>query len=332
VEAYLRRSLDALLAQSLDGIELICVNDGSPDGSIDILREYERRYGSSRIVVIDQENAGVWKARKRGVEAAGGEYIGFADPDDFVRPGYAEKLYKAARAADADIACCGYDRIDADTGRVYSREMTAFPCQSFDMRQDPGRMLEVNAAIWNKIFRAKLVKEMGDISCVPRVLDDVFFSQLIYRRARRVTFVKEPLISYMVRRDSIISSAKPEHIPGVYAAMKELRGIYAQGSPALLDYIDAVAFLHMGVSLMHRVAAHGRTVLAAALRENRAFLDAEAPGWRKNPYISLAYVLRHGGANGKLYLVRRIYGLHLMGPFLLAYGRIIERFGFDIKW
>ena len=61
VEAYLRRCLNALLAQSLDGIQLVCVNDGSPDNCLQILREYERRFPN--VAVIDQENRGVWEAR-----------------------------------------------------------------------------------------------------------------------------------------------------------------------------------------------------------------------------------------------------------------------------
>ena len=332
VEPYLRRCLDSLLKQTMEGIELVCVNDGSPDNSLLILQEYACQYGDHRVVVIDQENAGVWNARKRGIEAASGEYIGFIDPDDYVSEDYAEKLYLAAKAQNADVACCGFDRIDAGTGKRYSREMTKFPYRSFDIQHEPGLLPEVNAALWNKIYRAELLKCMPEFRHVPQVLDDMVFLQLIFLNARTIVFVKESLIFYMVRRDSIISSLKPEQIPGVYEAMKELRDIVAETRPERLQCMDALAFLHLDISLMHRVSAGGAKILNQALKENRVFLDSEFPGWRRNPYICLPYVLHHHGANGKLWLVRRIYSLHLDVPFLLFYGGLIDRLGVCIKW
>ena len=335
VEPYLRRCLDSLLSQSLDGLELVCINDGSPDGCLSVLREYERRQGHGGVcgmIVIDQENRGVWKARRRGIEAASGEYIGFIDPDDYVKPDFAKKLYEAAKTHDADIACCGYDRTDADTGRVYSREMTRFPYEVFDFRREPGLMTEVNIAIWNKIYRAGLLKEMGDIARVPGVLDDLFFSQLICMNARRIAFVKDSLVCYMVRKNSIISSMREEHIAGVYEAAEELREVFDTQRPGLRLYLDAVMFLNLGVSLMHRASAHGGRALGHALKENRAFLDARFPRWRGNPYFSPSYVLAHRGANLKTCIVNTIYRLHLIRPFLLIYGKMTGLLGIDIKW
>ncbi|MCR5137312.1 MAG: glycosyltransferase [Oscillospiraceae bacterium] len=331
VEAYLRRCLDSLLDQTLEGVELICVNDGSPDGCLSILREYESRYGD-RVTVIDQQNAGVWAARRRGVEAARGEYIGFIDPDDYVCEDYAEKLYQAAKARNADIACCGFDRIDAETGKRYSREMTKFPYDAFNLTEEPGLLLEVNAALWNKIYRAELLKDLPEPGQIPKVLEDMLFSQLVFLNAGDIAFVRDSLVCYMVRRDSAINTVRPGQIPVIYDAMKELRHIVAGSRPERLPCLDALAFLHLGVSLMHRVSAGGSAVLKRALRENTAFLDREFPGWRNNPYIRLGYVMRHRGANGKLWLVRRIYGLSLAVPFLLIYGAMIDRLGVCVKW
>ena len=331
VEKYLRRCLDSLLDQTMEGIELVCVHDGSPDGCLSILREYEEGH-KGRIIVIDQENAGVWKARLRGVEAAKGEYIGFVDPDDWVRKDYAGQLYRTAKERDADIACCGFDRIDAETGRLYSREMTRFPYDVFDIREEPGLLLEVNVAVWNKIYRRELFGRIPAFREIPKVLDDMPFSQLIMLNAGRIAFARESLICYTVRQDSIISNLKPENIPGVYEAAKELRDVFKREKPERLPFLDAFMFLHLGISMMHRVAESGQAALKKALRENNRFLDAEFPGWRKNPYIRLSYVLGHRGANRKLYTVRRIYGLGLARPFLTVYDFLIDRLGVNIKW
>ncbi len=244
---------------------------------------------------------------------------------------FAEKLYRAAKENDADITCCGFCRKDEKTGRVYSIEMRHFRAGTFDFKKDPGLLLEVNTALWNKIFRAGLLKDMGDSNLVPKILDDMIFANLIYINSRRFAFVKDPLVHYTVRKDSISSSLKPEYVPGVYASMKELRDIYRHRDPKLLPYLDAEAFLHLGVSLMHRQSLN-RQIDHAALSENRAVLNKSFPLWERNPYIRLSYVIGHRGANLKLYIVHSIYRLRLINIFLIVYRTMIYRFGVDIKW
>ncbi len=104
VERYLARCLDSVLSQSLTDIQLVCVNDASPDSSPAILREYAARE-PERIKVIDKpRNEGLMMARKTGYENADGEFIFFCDSDDYMPEGTLMALYEAAVAADADIA------------------------------------------------------------------------------------------------------------------------------------------------------------------------------------------------------------------------------------
>lgn len=329
VEPYLRRCLDSLLAQTLEGVEIVCINDGSPDNCLSIMREYQKRYGS-RIVVIDKKNEGVWKARKDGISAASGRYIGFLDPDDYVHPDFAKKLYAAAVREDADIACCGFYRIDMETGKAFSEEMTRFRYKSFDIRKDPGLMPEVNAALWNKIWRADVIRRMEKIGTIPKVLDDMVFAQLIYLHAGKIVFVKDAYVYYMVRRGSVINTIKRDSVPGVYAAMKEVRQVYEIQAPRMRDYLDAQAFLHLGISLMFRLSKEED--FRSILKANTAYLDREFPGWRNNPYMRASYVIRHKGANAKLWFVRGTYRMHLFPQFLTVYGIMIDRFKKDIKW
>ena len=107
VEKYLRQCLDSLVSQTLYNIEIICVNDASPDNSLAILKEYETR--DKRIVVIDLcENIRQGGARNRGIKYARGEYIAFVDSDDWVSVDMYEKLYTSAIVNDADIVNCDY--------------------------------------------------------------------------------------------------------------------------------------------------------------------------------------------------------------------------------
>ena len=161
VEKYLPACLDSLINQTLDDIEIICINDGSPDGCIDILRSYEAA-NPGKVVVIDKKNEGVWRGRFDGIRIARGEYIGFVDSDDTVAPNFAEILYRSAKENDADISVCGFKRIDLDTNKVLSVEMCS-PREDFVISEEPGRLIELNGAPWNKAFRSSILKSMNDL-------------------------------------------------------------------------------------------------------------------------------------------------------------------------
>jgi glycosyltransferase involved in cell wall biosynthesis len=102
-EPYLRRCLDSVVGQTLREIEIICVNDASPDNALEILREYAAK--DRRVRIIDfPENRGVSAARNAGIDAAQGEYLGFVDSDDYVDLDFYEKLYERARLTGVAIA------------------------------------------------------------------------------------------------------------------------------------------------------------------------------------------------------------------------------------
>lgn len=331
VEKYLPRCLDSLVNQSLDSVEAICINDGSPDNCLNILKEYQEKYGD-KIVIIDKKNEGVWKGRMDGIKLAKGEYIGFVDSDDYVALDYAEKLYNAAKSKNADISCCGFDRIDMESEKLYSREMTKFKHKSFNIQENPGLLLEINTAPWNKIYKSKLLKNMHDLNNIPKVLDDMMFLQLIFINAKKITFISDSLVYYMVRKDSIINTVKQELIPGVYASMKEVRSIYEKENKKMLNYVDANAFLHLGISFMYRLSEDKTLDFDSALRANTDFLNNEFPLWKDNEYIKFSYVRKNKGSNKKVWIVRWVYRLHIFKLFLAVYKFMINRIGVDIKW
>ena len=129
IQDYLGNTLDSVLAQSYDNLEIIVVNDGSKDNTGSILDDYAQK--DSRIKAIYQENSGVTSARLCGIQAASGAYIGFVDGDDFIEPQMYMRLMENAKRFDADISHCGYQmvfpagRIDYyyNTGRIVKQEV-----------------------------------------------------------------------------------------------------------------------------------------------------------------------------------------------------------------
>ena len=102
VEPYLKQCMDSVVGQTLKDIEIICVDDGSTDGSLDILREYAAE--DNRIQIIEQKNAGAGAARNNGMRHATGKYLSFLDSDDFFEPRMLEKAYDLAEKDQADLS------------------------------------------------------------------------------------------------------------------------------------------------------------------------------------------------------------------------------------
>ena len=105
-EEFLPQCLDSILAQTLTELEIICIDDGSPDNSGKILDDYAKK--DNRIIVIHQNNGGVSLARNTGIKNAAGKYIGFVDPDDWIDKDFYQNLYQAAEDYQADIVGTGF--------------------------------------------------------------------------------------------------------------------------------------------------------------------------------------------------------------------------------
>lgn len=333
VEKYLRRSMDSLVNQTLDNVEIICINDGSPDNCLSILKEYKEKYSDKNIVIIDKKNEGVWKGRFDGINIAKGEYIGFTDSDDYITLDYAEKLYNAAKKNNADISVSGFFRVDTDTEHVYSTEMTGFEGKVINMDQNPEDILSINTALWNKLYKAEVLKNMKNLTNPPRILDDMMFLLLAYLNTKTISFINDPLYYYMVRQDSIMGQIKKEQIESTEKAMVEIKNIYKNDEQGmkLLEVIDDMAFLHFGISLMFRVSSDKEN-FSKILKANKEYLNKEFPAWRKSKFLNIRYVLLHKGSNLKLAIMKKVYVMNLYKIFLAIYKFILKVFKIDIKW
>lgn len=333
VEKYLRRSMDSLVNQTLKEIEIICINDGSPDNCLEILKEYKEKY-PEKVVIIDKQNEGVWKGRFDGVKAATGEYIGFTDSDDYVALDYAEKLYNAAKKSEADISVCGFYRVDVDTEHIYSKEMRKNEKNNIDLDKNPEGLLSINGALWNKLYKAELLKNMNNLENPPKILDDMMFFLLICLNAKKISFIPDCLYYYMVRSDSIITNIKKEQVKSTQNAMMDIKNIYLKSNNGrkLIPVIDALAFLHFGISLMFRISYDKNCNFKQELKLNKKFLDENFSTWRKSKYLNISYSITHKLANIKVAIMKKVYILNMYPLFLKLYKFMIEKLKIDIKW
>lgn len=202
VEKYLRRCLDSVLAQTFTDIEIICINDGSTDGSAAILEEYAGK--DSRIKIVNQENQGLSITRNKGLEIAVGEYIAFADSDDFYAPAFLQTLLNTMEQTGADIVGCDFQKIYKKTdtlGQIHKIEPKIYP-NALDVLLHPKNFIHFN--VWNKLYKRDVI---GDIRFVPHIYyEDWVFNCCVFERAQRFAWIKEKLYAYRISNTSIMRS------------------------------------------------------------------------------------------------------------------------------
>ena len=331
--ALLPRCVDSLLAQTLDGLEIILVNDGSPDGSLELLRNYETR-NPGVVRVVDRENGGLWNARWSGTDVARGDYVTYVDSDDYVETTFASDLYETAVREGAAVVVCGFRRVAEKDGAILSTEMGE-PRPAFVAHDEPVRLIEINPAAWNKCFRRDLLMRMRRLDAPPKILEDVTLSQLAYLASDgRVAFTGTAPYRYVIREGSMINTVTPEQVESVKRALLEVRRDFeADGaSEALLQELDATVFLHLGVSMSFRLSCSREVDLSRAVSQTTAYLDEHFPTWSRSPYLERSCVRAHGGALRRLRFARSVYRAGLMPAALAVYRFMIERLHVDIKW
>lgn len=201
VEKFLRRCLDSIVKQSLTDIEIICVNDGSADGSLEILQEYRRH--DPRVIVVSQENQGLSAARNTAMAMASGEYIGFVDSDDWIDPDFYEKLYEAAKKYDADVASASIVRM-YKSGRkrpkilIRSEQVITSVNQKFKATGTPRF-----SYVWNKIYRRTALRGRGICFKTGVYFEDVGFTIRTLYYLRKLVTVPGVSYYYWVNTQSI---------------------------------------------------------------------------------------------------------------------------------
>lgn len=198
VAAYLPACLDSLLGQSLRELEVVVVDDGSPDESGAIADAYAAR--DNRVRVLHIENGGLGAARNKGIRQARGEYLGFCDADDLMTPRALELLVAAAREADAPLVTGNVVRLEGER-RVRLRWMDRLHADGRPIVIDDLPELLGDVFAWNKLFRRDFWDEAG-LSWPERIrYEDQPATTDAYLRAGRIGVVPEVVYHWRVRDD-----------------------------------------------------------------------------------------------------------------------------------
>ncbi len=331
LEKYLPRCLDSLVNQTLQDIEILCVDDGSTDSAPQIIEKYAKMY-PDKIKTFHKKNGGEFTTRNYGLQRASGEYVTFVDTDDYVEPNWAEKLYTAAKTNNADLAVCGFERIDLETNKVVATNMTNFgnTVKQIDPKDD--FILFINPAPWNKIYKREKIK---DLEFLPfRGFNDTMFLASCYTRMKKIAFVPDVLYHYYLRYDSQIHTVNEQDVNNLKKYLLEVKKLYIKsGKYDEMKYLlDTFAFLHLGTSVMYRASYDKKINITQMLKDTRKYLDENFSNWRKSPFLKLRHGLKKGFKNIALWGVSLLYKLKIPIVYIKVYRFLVDKLKIDIKF
>lgn len=331
LEEYLPRCLDALVNQTLEEIEILCVDDGSTDSAPQIIDEYAKKY-PKKVKAFHKENGGEFTTRNYGLERATGEYITFVDVDDYVELDWAEKLYTAAKENDADLVVCAFERIDLETNKVTSTDMTGFGKCTKQLTGKDDFVAFINPAPWNKAYKNEVIK---DLRFLPfRGFNDAMLLTESFTRIKKIAFVPDVLYHYYLRGSSQIHNVNEQDVKNLKKYLLEVKKFYKDSKKyEELKYIlDMMAFLHLGTSVMYRASYDPKINIKQMTKETIKYLDKHFPTWRKSPFLNLKYSIKKGFKHICLWGVSLLYRWNIPMVYIRTYRFLVDKLKIDIKF
>lgn len=284
VEKYLSACLDSLLAQTLKEIEIVAVNDGSTDGSLQILQAYQS-LNPEKLFIFSTENHGVSRARNYGFAHSHGEYVWFVDSDDFVEPDACRLLYEKATADGNDLVLFRYYNVDSETG-VRKEYIASCHNQNFRVADKPYELPAISPYPWIKFIHRDLFNGL----CFPEGIrfEDLPVAYLLAVKARSIGYVDQCFYNYR-KNVGFLSRLTPStlHIRNAIIFMKEEMeklGLFEQYQTEL-DFIAVRHFFYRFWKLLTNYETDQKELKLQLINELFDYMESNIPDWESNHYV-----------------------------------------------
>ena len=204
VEKYVEKCINSIIRQTYRNLEIILVNDGSTDGSLDICQKYEAL--DERIVVINKQNGGLSDARNAGLDIATGKYIGFVDADDWLAENMYANLLSACNAHSADMAACKMIEVCSEE-EICLNDNVGYACltqyEAIKAQIEKNDDIDINVSVCCKLFKKGLINELRFQKGVH--YEDIMFSIIILSRIKKCAYDASGLYFYRKNRNESIT-------------------------------------------------------------------------------------------------------------------------------
>lgn len=271
VEKYLPECIDSILGQTYKNLEVILVDDGSPDGCPVICDNYVKK--DERVKVVHKKNGGLSDARNAGLERSSGELICFIDSDDYIAKSYIEDLYQSIEKEGADMSLCGYARV-TDDGRVLEKDNleneTITPDKYWKAVYSDHSVSYVVA--WNKLYKRELFAKIKYTK--GRINEDEIILHHILNQCKKISSIHKIDYYYRVRSDSIVGKNKKGSMTedGYYGLYERLKYFITKENWEMAEKTAQVLMGHLKDKQLNKKYARKFAKTACVIPKNYSSL------------------------------------------------------------
>lgn len=277
VERYIKECLESLVIQTLEDLEILIVNDGSTDNSIEVIKKYIEKY-PNKFVYLEKQNGGLSDARNYAIPYAKGEYIAFLDSDDYVEKDIYEKMYEIAIKDNSDMVECDFyweypNKRKEDIGIIYSGKK---------------EMLEkVRVVAWNKLIKREILEKSKVEFPKGYRYEDVEFTYKLIPYLDKISFLKKPCIHY-IQRENSISNSQNERTKEIFEVLEHVIDYYKEND-LYDDYKEELEYVYtrylLCSSLLRIVKIDDKVVRKKLLNKTWENLNTKFPNWKNNKVL-----------------------------------------------
>ncbi|WP_066291387.1 glycosyltransferase [Bacillus sp. FJAT-29937] len=320
-EKFLKKCLDSVINQTMSQIEIIIVNDGSTDGSLMILKDYAK--SNSKIILLNQENAGQATAINRALNIACGEYIAFIDADDYMEHNMIESLFNEAKLSNVDLVICNWDKVDTDGNILSYHDHSDFDKKIFNRKEIIQEFLLnkkelVEGFSWNKLIKRSIFDEYN-IRYPNIKYEDIPTIFKVLTKVNKCKFINKKLYHYVQHNNSITNTKSKKNIIGFIEALQMIQYILIE-EKMLPEYKEAY-FIYKSNRLLSEYIA-SRDVVKGSKELSKVF-ETVLQSLKIKEYIKL-----NKSKNFKLLVKVLLYKTHLLYLSIAAYQKCKLIFGF----
>ena len=272
------KTLDSLAAQTLKGIELVVINDGSTDNTLKVLQNWKDSHPDINMALYSKENEGIAETRNFGVAKVTGEYFGFLDSDDYTAPEMFEEMYTLARENDLELVISDFYWKNSK-GETLQKEG---PYEA-----GPDMMVKLFAVLWNKIYRTDFIRSLDVVFPKGDRYEDACYLYCLTPHLSKIGFTDKAYVRYVQQEGSITHNNNDQvknmiHVFQIILQYHKDHGFYERYRDAL-EYIHIKFFL--GNSFLRSAKIEDKEDRRNTIRMGWDLLNSEFPDWHKNPYL-----------------------------------------------
>ena len=309
-EKTVTRTLDSLAAQTLRDLEIVAVNDGSTDHTLDVLNHWKDDHPDVNIVIYSKENEGIAETRNFGVARVSGKYFGFLDSDDYTAPGMYRDLSEKAEEEDLELVISDFYWVNSKGDRLQNEG--PYACGQ-DM------MVKLFAVLWNKLYRTDFIRSL-DIRFPKgyRYEDDCYLYCMVPHLSKIGFTLGRGFVRYVQQENSITHNNNEQvknmiHVFEIILDYYKSHGLYDEYRDAL-EYIHIKAFL--GNSFLRSCKIRDPIDRKNTVMLGWELLNREFPDWHKNPYLKSL-----GGMKNRYFSMVYDWNIGFLTWFFHVFGR-----------